>query len=227
MRNKKYTQVKVYKTETRKPRNEKVAVAVALHYYCYNLSLMAVVVFMLLLLAMAGHSSATWCVCKEGSDATLQKTLDYACGAGADCNPIHSNGQCYNPNSVRAHCSYAVNSYFQRNRQAPLACDFAGTASIVTSDPSTTGCMYPATASSTTTPGSTTPTTTGGTTSTTGGSPFVTTPSTGGVLGGTNNGLGPSGMNNDISDGGILFHKSIFSFSSIILTISGLVFWWA
>ena len=80
---------------------------------------------------------ATWCVCKEGlSDSTLQKSLDYACGAGADCGPIHLNGQCYNPNTVKAHCSYAVNSYFQKKGQAQGTCDFAGTASISTSDPS-------------------------------------------------------------------------------------------
>ena len=80
---------------------------------------------------------ANWCVCKDGlSDAVLQKTLDYACGAGADCGPIHQNGGCYNPNTVRAHCSYAVNSYFQKKGQAQGTCDFAGTASVATSDPS-------------------------------------------------------------------------------------------
>ncbi|KAL0318794.1 UNVERIFIED_CONTAM: plasmodesmata callose-binding protein 3 [Sesamum angustifolium] len=99
---------------------------------------MAAFLLAFLLLAMAvPRSSGTWCVCKEGlSDAALQKTLDYACGAGADCNPIHQSAPCYNPNSVRAHCSYAVNSYFQRDQQAPIACDFSGTASVVTSDPS-------------------------------------------------------------------------------------------
>lgn len=80
---------------------------------------------------------ASWCICKDGlGDAALQKTLDYACGAGADCNPTHQSGPCFNPNTVRAHCSYAVNSYFQRNRQLPTACDFSGTATIVNSDPS-------------------------------------------------------------------------------------------
>lgn len=69
-------------------------------------------------------------------DSALQKTLDYACGAGADCNPIKPNGQCYNPNTVRAHCNYAVNSYFQKRGQAAGACDFASTASVTTSDPS-------------------------------------------------------------------------------------------
>lgn len=80
---------------------------------------------------------ANWCVCKTGmSDAMLQKTLDYACGAGADCNPIHTNGVCYNPNTVKGHCDYAVNSYFQKKGQAQGSCDFAGTATPVVSDPS-------------------------------------------------------------------------------------------
>lgn len=70
------------------------------------------------------------------SDSALQKTLDYACGNGADCNPIHQNGPCYNPNTVRAHCNYAVNSFFQKKGQAAGTCDFASTASITTTDPS-------------------------------------------------------------------------------------------
>ncbi|PIN03105.1 hypothetical protein CDL12_24376 [Handroanthus impetiginosus] len=181
---------------------------------------MAAFVLMLLLLAMAAPSSATWCVCREGSDTALQKTLDYACGAGADCNPTHQNGPCFNPNTVRAHCSYAVNSYFQRYRQAPTACDFSGTAMIVTSDPSTAGCQYPATASASTTPVTTTMPGGGTGTSTT------TTPGGGttGVLGGVNSGLGPSGMNTDMSFGRNLVPTSVILCSSMILTVFGLSF---
>jgi len=78
----------------------------------------------------------TWCVCKEMSDSVLQQTLDYACGAGADCGPVHQNGACFQPNTVRAHCNYAVNSYFQRKGQAQGTCDFKGTATVSASDPS-------------------------------------------------------------------------------------------
>ncbi|KAH7857843.1 hypothetical protein Vadar_017077 [Vaccinium darrowii] len=105
------------------------------------------VLVLVLIMANALHSSATWCICKDGmGDASLQKTLDYACGAGADCTLIHQNGACYSPNTVRAHCSYAVNSYFQKKGQAQGSCDFSGTASVTTSDPSSTGCVYPASA---------------------------------------------------------------------------------
>ncbi|ANM58900.1 plasmodesmata callose-binding protein 3 [Arabidopsis thaliana] len=108
---------------------------------------MAVFVLVMILLAMAGHSSGTWCVCKEGlSEAMLQKTLDYACGAGADCGPIHQTGPCFNPNTVKSHCSYAVNSFFQKKGQSLGTCDFAGTATFSASDPSYTTCPFPASA---------------------------------------------------------------------------------
>ncbi|KAK4750450.1 hypothetical protein SAY87_003932 [Trapa incisa] len=92
---------------------------------------MVLLVVAVLVLAISHGSSATWCTCKEGlSEAVLQKTLDYACGAGADCNPIKQNGVCFQPNTVRAHCSYAVNSYYQKKGQAAGSCDFAGTAAF-------------------------------------------------------------------------------------------------
>uniref|UniRef100_A0A5B7BF38 Putative PLASMODESMATA CALLOSE-BINDING PROTEIN 3 n=1 Tax=Davidia involucrata TaxID=16924 RepID=A0A5B7BF38_DAVIN len=143
---------------------------------------MAGLVFVVLLLAIAGHSSgATWCVCKEGNDAALQKTLDYACGAGS------------------------------------------GTATATASDPSSTGCVYPSSASSAITTPSTTTTATP-----IGGSPYGTTPSTG-VLGGVGNGLGPSGgvgINTDTSHGGLKLQKtSLFSFLMTLL-FSGFMLLW-
>ncbi|RDX58327.1 Plasmodesmata callose-binding protein 3 [Mucuna pruriens] len=181
---------------------------------------MAALALSLLLLAFTGTSSATWCVCKDGSDAVLQKTLDYACGAGADCNPLHQNGPCFQPNTVRAHCNYAVNSYFQKKGQAQGSCEFAGTATITASDPSSSGCAYPSSVSAAgtgTTPVTTTPTmgttpTTGTPTTgtTTGTTPYSTTP---GVLGGIGSGMGPSGSGmNDESHAGLrLVHNSFFS----------------
>ena len=78
---------------------------------------------------------ATYCLCKDGGEQVLQKTLDYACGAGADCTPILQNGACYNPNTVKDHCNYAVNSYFQRKGQATGSCDFSGTATVSANPP--------------------------------------------------------------------------------------------
>ncbi|TKY55036.1 PLASMODESMATA CALLOSE-BINDING PROTEIN 3 [Spatholobus suberectus] len=197
---------------------------------------MAALALALLLFAFTGTSSANWCVCKDGSDAILQKTLDYACGAGADCNPLHQNGPCFNPNTVRAHCNYAVNSYFQKKGQAQGSCEFAGTATVTASDPSSSGCVYPSsvsTAGTSTTPVTTTPTmgttpTTGtpttstgtgtgtgtGTSTSTGTTPYSTTP---GVLGGIGSGMGPSGSGiNDESHGGLrLVDSSLFSITLI------------
>ncbi|KAM0828597.1 hypothetical protein ACQ4PT_067436 [Festuca glaucescens] len=82
------------------------------------------------------RKATAWCVCKPGlSDAALQGTLDYACGHGADCDALRPGGQCHDPDTLLAHCSYAANSYFQSSKDA--ACDFAGTAALSSTDPST------------------------------------------------------------------------------------------
>ncbi|XP_074575697.1 PLASMODESMATA CALLOSE-BINDING PROTEIN 2-like [Curcuma longa] len=163
---------------------------------------MAALALAALLLTWIGGSEAAWCVCKpEIGDAALQKTLDYACGAGADCNPILQNGACYSPNTVRVHCSYATNSYYQRKGQAQGACDFSGTATLTTTDPSYSGCSYPATqsaAGSSSTPSTSTPGIS---------SPTSFTPSTGGL-----GGLGPStGISSDTNHGAVLLKPGAVS----------------
>ncbi|KAL6656911.1 hypothetical protein ACP70R_004691 [Stipagrostis hirtigluma subsp. patula] len=126
------------------------------------------------LLLSSTRAASQWCVCRQDVlPAALQKTIDYACGAGADCTPIHENGPCYNPNNVPAHCSWAANSYYQNNKGKGATCDFTGTATLTTSDPSSSGCSYPTSASAIGTP--TTPTTGG----TMGGTPGTFTPGTG------------------------------------------------
>ncbi|CAL9758597.1 unnamed protein product [Musa acuminata subsp. burmannicoides] len=156
---------------------------------------MAALAFAVLMLAMIGGSEGAWCICKpELGDTALQKTLDYACGAGADCTPILQNGACYSPNTVKDHCSYAVNSYYQRKGQTQQACDFSSTATLTTTDPSKNGCTYPATPSAAGTSNSTPATSTPGTT------PGTFTPTTGGL-----SGLGPtSSISTDNINGGFL-----------------------
>ncbi|KAL6841958.1 hypothetical protein ACP4OV_028470 [Aristida adscensionis] len=134
------------------------------------------------LLLSSTLAASQWCVCKQDAlPAALQKTIDYACGAGADCTAIHENGACYNPNNVPAHCSWAANSYYQNNKAKGATCDFTGTAALSTTDPSSSGCSYPTSASAVGT--STTPTTGG----TMGGTPGTFTPGTGA---GTGTGMG-------------------------------------
>uniref|UniRef100_A0A7N0V1A2 X8 domain-containing protein n=1 Tax=Kalanchoe fedtschenkoi TaxID=63787 RepID=A0A7N0V1A2_KALFE len=180
----------------------------------------------IILAAVASRATATWCVCKDGlSDTALQKALDYACGAGADCNPIHSSGPCYNPNTVKSHCSYAVNSYYQRKRSSGATCDFSGTAYLVSSDPSVSGCTFPASSSAagttttpiTNVPSSTTPSTRTPTTTL----PYSTTPANGG-LGGISTGIGPSGTNTDFSRASPVLLNTI-SLTFLASIISGLV----
>ncbi|KAK4430075.1 plasmodesmata callose-binding protein 1 [Sesamum alatum] len=157
------------------------------------------VVGLVLFLGLAAHSDANYCVCNSAlSDSVLQKNIDYACGNGADCSAILQNGACFNPNTVKDHCNYAVNSYYQRKGQIPGSCDFQGTATVTPNPPSAGGgCVFQ---SSPSTGGTTTPSTTP-TTPTTGGTP--TTPVTGGTttpgtvpVGGTSPGTVPGGNTN-------------------------------
>lgn len=112
--------------------------------HCFNflsstwiaMAVLAALIFTSIVLVLRVESS--WCVARsDASDQALQAALDYACGFGADCAPILSDGLCYLPNTLLAHASYAYNSYYQRKGRAPGSCDFAGTANIARTDPST------------------------------------------------------------------------------------------
>ncbi|KAK4430074.1 plasmodesmata callose-binding protein 1 [Sesamum alatum] len=102
------------------------------------------IVGLLLFLGLAVHSDANYCVCNSGlSDSVLQKNIDYACAAGADCSAILPNGACFNPNTVKNHCDYAVNSYYQRKGQMPGSCNFQGTTTVTPNPPSAgDGCVF-------------------------------------------------------------------------------------
>ncbi|XP_042509423.1 glucan endo-1,3-beta-glucosidase 13-like isoform X2 [Macadamia integrifolia] len=86
----------------------------------------------------------TWCVARPGvSQADLQNALDWACGLGmADCHPIQSGGSCFEPDTLLSHASYAFNNYYQKNGNSDIACNFGGTATVVTRDPSYGSCAY-------------------------------------------------------------------------------------
>lgn len=210
----------------------------------------------LLILSMSGYSSASFCVCRPtASPNMMQKAIDFACGAGADCNPIRPNGQCYNPNSITSHCSYAVNSYYQKNAAKGATCDFSGAATLTNSDPSGGGCSFSA-ASGSTSPTTTVPTTSpttptstpinpisgtgtnpgvtpvSGTGTSTGmnpttNSPYTASPNTGtGVLGGVGTGLAPTGSSYDDSDGGIKFQSMSSGLILTTLAISVIMIKW-
>ncbi|CAN8239034.1 unnamed protein product [Cochlearia groenlandica] len=138
-----------------------------------------------LIISMITYSNGAYCVCKDGNEQVLQRAIDYACGAGADCSQIQQNGACFQPNTVKSHCDVAVNSYYQKKASSGATCDFNGAAVISNSPPSTassclTGSSSSGTPSTTGTPTSGTPTSGVPSTGTpTSGFPTTGTPSTG------------------------------------------------
>ncbi|KAK9057079.1 hypothetical protein SSX86_024446 [Deinandra increscens subsp. villosa] len=87
--------------------------------------------------------SALWCVAKPSvPDPIVQEAMNYACGSGADCETVMPNGECFQPDTLFAHASYAFNSYWQRTKVAGGTCDFGGAAILVTIDPSYDGCHF-------------------------------------------------------------------------------------
>lgn len=79
-----------------------------------------------------------WCVPKmDASEAALQADIDYVCSQGSvDCSPIQAGGTCFDPNNVRAHAAFVMNSFYQREGRHDFNCDFSGSAVITTTDPS-------------------------------------------------------------------------------------------
>ncbi|KAM7500975.1 hypothetical protein LguiA_025389 [Lonicera macranthoides] len=90
-------------------------------------------------------TNQTYCIAMEGVDSkTLQTALDWACGPGrANCSEIQPGENCYQPNNVKNHASYAFNSYYQKEGRTPGSCDFKGVAMITTTDPSHGSCTFP------------------------------------------------------------------------------------
>ncbi|CAM8926631.1 unnamed protein product [Rhodiola kirilowii] len=89
-------------------------------------------------------STSAWCVPKAGvSDAQLQANLDYVCSHGFDCGPIQPGGACFEPNTMMAHATYAMNLLYQTAGRNPWNCDFSQTATLTSNNPSYNGCTYP------------------------------------------------------------------------------------
>ncbi|OMO89584.1 Glycoside hydrolase, family 17 [Corchorus capsularis] len=83
-----------------------------------------------------------FCIPKDAaSSAQLQANLDYACGQ-VDCKPIQPGGPCYDPNTVKSHAAFAMNSYFQTHGASTASCDFSGSGQVTTTDPSYGSCKY-------------------------------------------------------------------------------------
>ncbi|KAF3779689.1 PLASMODESMATA CALLOSE-BINDING PROTEIN 5 [Nymphaea thermarum] len=80
-----------------------------------------------------------WCVAKNNApDSALQGALDWVCGhGGADCSAIQPGGPCYEPTDVQLHASFAFNDYFLKSGLSRQSCDFSGSASLTSLNPST------------------------------------------------------------------------------------------
>lgn len=90
-------------------------------------------------------TNQTFCIAKPGADLKLlQAALDWACGPGeANCTAIQGGEDCFNPDTVEAHSSYAFDSYYHNTGMTAGSCDFKGVAIITTTDPSYGSCAYP------------------------------------------------------------------------------------
>lgn len=86
----------------------------------------------------------TYCAAKDGADEKmLQAALDWACGPGkVDCSPLLQGKDCYEPDNVAAHATYAFDTYYHKMGKAPGTCDFNGVAAITTTDPSHGSCRF-------------------------------------------------------------------------------------
>lgn len=81
--------------------------------------------------------AGAWCVPKPGvSDVQLQANLDYACAFVINCAAIQPGGACFEPNTVVAHATYAMNLYYQTVGRNPWNCDFSQTARLTFTNPS-------------------------------------------------------------------------------------------
>lgn len=84
-----------------------------------------------------------WCIAKANlADSDYQGALDWVCGqltgqGQVNCSPIQSGQSCYLPDTYQSHASWAMNAYYQAQGQSNQACDFQGTATLTTTDPST------------------------------------------------------------------------------------------
>ncbi|KAM3189837.1 hypothetical protein ACQJBY_068225 [Aegilops geniculata] len=89
-----------------------------------------------------------WCVLAGGgkplNETAVALALNYACGQGTGtCAAIQPGGACYEPNTLDAHASYAINAYWQQFKAKGGSCYFNGLAVKTNKDPSYLSCKFP------------------------------------------------------------------------------------
>ncbi|KAI4295407.1 hypothetical protein L6164_035456 [Bauhinia variegata] len=74
-----------------------------------------------------------WCVAKPGTnDALLQSNIDFVCNR-FNCKDIQQNGQCFNPNTLINHASFAMNLWYRTIGKGD--CNFTNSGLIAITDP--------------------------------------------------------------------------------------------
>ncbi|XP_023764488.1 uncharacterized protein LOC111913001 [Lactuca sativa] len=63
-------------------------------------------------------------------------------GHGANYAEITRNGASANPNTIKDHCDFHVNSYYQKKGQVLGSCDLSGTVTVSQTPPSGADSMY-------------------------------------------------------------------------------------
>lgn len=108
-------------------------------------------------------NATVFCVATQGANATaLQNGLNYACWeGGANCSAIQPGQLCYNPDTLQNHASFAYNDYYQKMQSLGGTCDFDGTATTTSVDPSYGSCIFTGSNSSNSSSSSIFPPTTG------------------------------------------------------------------
>lgn len=95
-------------------------------------------------LGTTNRGPSVWCVAKPHADEkVIEAVLNFCCGGGGvDCREINENGDCFAPDKLHAHASYAMNAYYQMHGRNYWNCDFKGTGLVTFSDPSKLSCLF-------------------------------------------------------------------------------------
>ncbi|KAL3518963.1 hypothetical protein ACH5RR_021552 [Cinchona calisaya] len=98
------------------------------------------------------NSSGVFCIARQDADdKKLQNGLNWACGQGqANCSAIQTGQPCYFPDTLQNHASYAYNDYYQTMHSVGGTCDFDGTGTITSRDPSYGSCKFTGSSNSST-----------------------------------------------------------------------------
>ncbi|TYJ27267.1 hypothetical protein E1A91_A07G174800v1 [Gossypium mustelinum] len=91
------------------------------------------------------YKGKIWCVAARGVNASeLGSALSYACSQGnKTCDPIQPGKECFKPDSLVWHASYAFSSYWSQFKKTGATCYFNGLATPTAKDPSFGRCKFP------------------------------------------------------------------------------------